>query len=122
MNTPTLVAGSLWLVTVWRLPSIRHSHKQRSLALTFAALAAAMTFEVPAVKAVISHTAGVTSLTPLLKHLLGVTSAAFLLDFIVAVVRPQGLARRTRLAAIAVTLPLMVLFYAMANWMPEASP
>ncbi|MDX2654861.1 hypothetical protein PV439_01420 [Streptomyces scabiei] len=118
MNTPTLVAGSLWLVTVWRLPSIRHSHKQRSLALTFAALAAAMTFEVPAVKAVISHTAGVTSLTPLLKHLLGVTSAAFLLDFIVAVVRPQGLARRTRLAAIAVTLPLMVLFYAMANWMP----
>lgn len=118
MNTPTLVAGSLWLVTAWRLPSIRHSHKQRSLALTFAALAAAMTFEVPTVKAAINDNIGVTGLTSLLKHLLGVTSAAFLLDFIIVVVRPQGLARRARLAAIGATLPLMVLFYALANWTP----
>lgn len=118
MNMPTLVAGSLWLVTVWRLPSIRHSHKQRSLALTFAALAAAMTFEVPVVKAAINDNVGITGLPPLLKHLLGVTSAAYLLDFVIAVVRPQGLARRTRLAAIGATLPLMLLFYALANWTP----
>ncbi|MFF3501188.1 MAB_1171c family putative transporter [Streptomyces sp. NPDC003247] len=118
MTTPTLVAGSLWLVTVWRLPSIRHSHKQRSLALTFAALAAAMTFEVPAVRDAINDNVGIIGLPPLLKHLLGVTSAAYLLDFVIAVVRPQGLIRRVRQAALGVTLPLMLLFYALANWTP----
>ncbi|MFD8847664.1 MAB_1171c family putative transporter [Streptomyces sp. NPDC059604] len=118
MNTPTIIACVLWLVTVWRLPSVRHSHKQRSLALTLAALAAAMTFEVPAVKNALNGSVGITGLPPLLKHLLGVTSAAFLLDFVIAVVRPQGLARRTRAAAIGATLPLMVAFYAAANWAP----
>lgn len=118
MNTHILVAGSLWLVTLWRLPSIRHSRKQQSLALTFATLAAAMTFEVPAVLAAVNNNVGITGLPSLLKHLLGVASAAFLLDFIIAVVRPQGLARRTRLTAITITLALMLLFYALANWMP----
>lgn len=118
MNVSTLVAGSLWLVTLWRLPSIRHSHKQRSLAYTFAALAAAMTFEVPTVKALVDDHVGLTGVPALLKHLLGVTSAACLLDFVIAVIRPQGLGRRIRTAAIAATLPLMVLFYALANWMP----
>ncbi|MFD8589862.1 MAB_1171c family putative transporter [Streptomyces sp. NPDC059637] len=118
MNTPTVVAGALWLVTLWRLPSVRHSHKQRSLALTLAALAAAMTFEVPEVKAAINGNVDITGLPPLLKHILGVTSAAYLLDFVIAVVRPQGLARRTRLAAIGITLSLMLVFYALANWMP----
>ncbi|CAL9585980.1 hypothetical protein SUDANB106_05142 [Streptomyces sp. enrichment culture] len=119
MNAPTIVAGALWLVALWRLPSIRHSRKQRSLALTLVCLAAAMTFEVPDVKAAVNGAAGAdVRLPPLLKHLLGVTSAAYLLDFVIAVVRPQGLARRTRLAAIGVTLSLMLAFYALANWMP----
>ncbi|GAA2442920.1 hypothetical protein GCM10010433_50160 [Streptomyces pulveraceus] len=118
MNTPTIVACALWLVALWRLPSIRHSHKQRSLALTLAALAAAMTLEVPEIKAAINDHVGITGLPPLLKHLLGVSSAAFLLDFVIAVVRPQGLAHRTRIVAIGTTLPLMLAFYAMANWMP----
>ncbi|MFJ7997540.1 MAB_1171c family putative transporter [Streptomyces sp. NPDC096310] len=118
MNTSTLVAGALWLVTVWRLPSLRHSHTQRSLALTFAVLAAAMTFEMPAVRDTVDGGTGVPGLSSLLKHLLGVVSAAFLLDFVIAVVRPHGLARRLRLAAIGVTLPLMVVFYALAIWMP----
>ncbi|MFF8918963.1 MAB_1171c family putative transporter [Streptomyces sp. NPDC015032] len=118
MNAPTIIACALWLVTLWRLPSIRHSHKQRSLALTLAALAAAMTLEVPEIKAAINDHVGVTGVPPLLKHLLGVTSAAYLLDFVIAVVRPQGLARRTRITAIGTTLPLMLAFYALANWMP----
>ncbi|MFE4055020.1 MAB_1171c family putative transporter [Streptomyces sp. NPDC059096] len=118
MNTPTLVAGALWLVTVWRLPSLHHSHTQRSLALTFATLAAAMTFEVPTVRDAVDASTGVHGLSSLLKHLLGVVSAAFLLDFVIAVVRPHGLARRLRLVAIGVTLPLMSVFYALAIWMP----
>lgn len=119
MTTPTVVAGALWLVALWRLPSIRHSHKQRSLALTLVALAAAMTFEVPQIRDVINAAVGAgVRLPPLLKHLLGVTSAAYLLDFVVAVVRPQGLAHRTRLVAAGVTLPLMIVFYALANWLP----
>ncbi|WP_406162235.1 hypothetical protein OG298_37125 [Streptomyces sp. NBC_01005] len=118
MTTPTIIACALWLVTLWRLPSIRHSHKQRSLALTLAALAAAMTLEVPGIKAAINDHVGITGVPPLLKHLLGVTSAAYLLDFVIAVVRPQGLARRTRITAIGTTLPLMLAFYALANWLP----
>ncbi|MFD4950467.1 MAB_1171c family putative transporter [Streptomyces sp. NPDC058451] len=119
MSTSTIVAGALWLVALWRLPSIRHSHKQRSLALTLAALAAAMTFEVPQVRDAVNAAVGAdVRLPPLLKHLLGVTSAAYLLDFVIAVVRPQGLAGRTRLVAAGVTLPLMLAFYALANWTP----
>ncbi|MFJ6017598.1 MAB_1171c family putative transporter [Streptomyces sp. NPDC092952] len=116
-NTPTLIAGLLWMVALWRLPSVRHSHKQRSLTLTLASLAAAMTFEVPAVKEAVADTIPVDGLAPLLKHLLGVASAALLLDFVIAVVRPQGLARRLRTRAVAVTLPLMIVTYAAANWM-----
>ncbi|MFD4574971.1 MAB_1171c family putative transporter [Streptomyces sp. NPDC058417] len=119
MTTPTIIAGILWLVALWRLPAIRHSHKQRSLALTLVALAAALTFEVPQVKEMVDAAVGAEArLSPLLKHLLGVTSAAYLLDFVIAVVRPQGLARRTRLVAAGVTLPLMLTFYALANWTP----
>ncbi|WP_299528204.1 MAB_1171c family putative transporter [uncultured Streptomyces sp.] len=119
MSTSTIVAGVLWLVALWRLPSIRHSHKQRSLALTLVTLAVAMTFEVPPVKEAVDAAVGADArLSPLLKHLLGVTSAAYLLDFVIAVVRPQGLARRTRLVAAGVTLPLMLAFYALANWTP----
>ncbi|MFJ4966864.1 MAB_1171c family putative transporter [Streptomyces sp. NPDC088729] len=119
MSTSTLVAGVLWLVALWRLPSLRHSRKQRSLALTLVTLAAAMTFEVPQVKGAVDATVGADArLSPLLKHLLGVASAACLLDFVIAVVRPQGLARRTRLVAVGVTLPLMLAFYAAANWKP----
>ncbi|MFE7811330.1 MAB_1171c family putative transporter [Streptomyces sp. NPDC057433] len=119
MSTSTIVAGVLWLVALWRLPSIRHSHKQRSLALTLATLAVAMTFEVPQVKEAVDAAVGTDArLSPLLKHMLGVTSAAYLLDFVIAVVRPQGLARRTRLVAAGVTLPLMLAFYALANWTP----
>ncbi|MFJ2509849.1 MAB_1171c family putative transporter [Streptomyces griseoviridis] len=117
MTTSTVVSGALWVVALWRLPSIRHSRKQRSLALTLAALALAMTFEVPQVRDAVNAAVGAdVRLSPLLKHLLGVTSAACLLDFVVAVVRPQGLARRIRWAALGVTLPLMTGFYAMANW------
>ncbi|WP_432104090.1 MAB_1171c family putative transporter [Streptomyces sp. bgisy091] len=119
MSTSAIIAGALWMVALWRLPSIRHSHKQRSLALTLVALAAAMTFEVPQVKEAVDAVVGAeVRLAPLLKQLLGVTSAAYLLDFVIAVVRPQGLARRTRLIAAGVTLPFMLIFYALANWMP----
>ncbi|MFE4212235.1 MAB_1171c family putative transporter [Streptomyces sp. NPDC056844] len=119
MSTSTIVAGVLWLAALWRLPSVRHSQKQRSLALTLVALAVAMSFEVSQVKEAIDDVvAPEVRLPPLLKHLLGVTSAAYLLDFVIAVVRPQGLARRTRLVAAGVTGPLMLTFYALANWTP----
>lgn len=120
MNQPLLVAVLLWAVTLWRLPALRHSHKQRALAATFGALAASMTFDIPAVKQALDATVGVNDLAPLLKHVLGVASAATLLDFVIAVVRPEGLARRFRLTAIVTALPLMVVFYALANWVPGA--
>ncbi|RZD89308.1 MAB_1171c family putative transporter [Streptomyces albidoflavus] len=117
MTTSTIVAVALWIVALWRLPSIRHSHKQRALALTMVSLATAMTFEVPQVRDAVNALAGAeVRLPPLLKHLLGVISAAYLLDFVIAVVRPKGLARRTRLIAIGMTLPLMLTFYGLANW------
>ncbi|WP_244453173.1 hypothetical protein [Streptomyces malaysiensis] len=70
MSTPTLVAGVLWLVALWRLPSLRHSRKQRSLALALATLAAAVSFEVPQVKEAVDAAFGTNArLSPLLKHL-----------------------------------------------------
>lgn len=98
MTRQLLVAALLWAVSLWRLPSLSHSRKQRSLATAFLALAAAMTFEVPAIAQWTDTLIGVPSTAYLLKHLLGVVSAAAVLDFVIAVVRPQGLLPRFRRA------------------------
>lgn len=124
MGSALLVALLLWAVTLWRLPvfrrnSTQHSHTmQRSLAITLGALAASMTFDVPAVKQSLDALVGFQGLAPLLKHLLAVFSAATCLDFVIAVVRPHGLARRFRRAALLTAVALMIVFYTLANARP----
>ncbi|MEN8654364.1 MAB_1171c family putative transporter [Streptomyces sp. 21So2-11] len=118
MSKQILVATLLWVVTLWRLPAVRHSHKQRSLALTFAALATSQTFDLAVVQSAVDAMVPFARLAPLLKQVLGVASAALLLDFVVAVVRPEGFARRFRLSAILTAVPLMLVFYTLANWVP----
>ncbi|MFF8868185.1 MAB_1171c family putative transporter [Streptomyces sp. NPDC015139] len=109
-----LVAAMLWAVALWRAPSLRHSHKQRAIALAFLSLAAAMTLEIPVVSAQIDSVTGVGSTGYLLKHLLGLVAAASVLEFVIAVVRPEGFLQRSRRAIEAACLVFMVIAFALA--------
>jgi hypothetical protein len=109
-----IIAVMLWAVALWRAPSLRNSHKQRSLELAFLGLAAAMTLEIPQAADWVDSTAGIRSTGYLLKHLFGVISAASVLEFVIAVVRPEGLLQRTRRALEAGCLTLMVIAFALA--------
>ncbi|MGY1435446.1 MULTISPECIES: MAB_1171c family putative transporter [Streptomyces] len=113
MSAQALVAGALWIVSLWRLPSVRHSHRQRSLWAAFTFLAIALTFEPRPVAESIDSTMGVTGLAHLLKYLFGIISAAAVLDFVANMARPEGFAPRLRWAAVITALPLMVLFFAL---------
>ncbi|MEV6809671.1 MAB_1171c family putative transporter [Streptomyces sp. NPDC051132] len=114
MSHQIIVATTLWAVALWRAPSLRHSRKQRAISLAFLSLAAAMTFEVPAVSARIDSLTGIASTAYLLKHMLGLVSAAAVLEFVIAVVRPQGFLQRTRHALEAACLILMPAAFALA--------
>ncbi|MEU9371662.1 MAB_1171c family putative transporter [Streptomyces avermitilis] len=114
MNRQILIPALLWAVALWRAPSLRHSQKQRALETTFLSLAAAMTFEIPAVSEWVDAFTGVGSLGYLMKHVLGVVSAAALLDFIIVVKRPEGWHQRLRHIIAAMCLTLMSVAFALA--------
>ncbi|QDO51662.1 hypothetical protein FNV60_28555 [Streptomyces sp. RLB3-5] len=114
MSHQVLVAAMLWAVALWRAPSLRHSHKQRAIALAFLSLASAMTLEIPAISARIDSVTGVGSTGYLLKHLLGLVAAASVLEFVIAVVRPGGFLQQSRRALEATCLVFMVIAFALA--------
>ncbi|GAA3791891.1 MAB_1171c family putative transporter [Streptomyces chiangmaiensis] len=109
-----LVAALLWAVFLWRMPSLRHSAKQRTLCLAFAALALAMTFEVPQVADWVDTTTGVANSAYLAKHLFGAVSASAVLGFVIAIVRPEGFFGRTRLVVQTVSYTAMVVTFLLA--------
>jgi len=114
MSRQILIASMLWVVALWRAPSLRHSHKQRSIALAFVSLAVAMTLEIPPVSARIDAVTGVVDTAYLLKHMMGLVSAASVLEFVIAVVRPEGFLQRFRRTLEGTCLVLMAIAFALA--------
>ncbi|CAL9413382.1 MAB_1171c family putative transporter [Streptomyces sp. enrichment culture] len=114
MSAHIVVAAMLWTVALWRAPSLWNSHKQQFLELAFLNLAAAMTLEIPEAAAWIDSATGVRSTGYLLKHLFGVVSAASVLEFVIAVVRPEGLLQRTRWLLEGTCLTLMIVAFVLA--------
>ena len=111
---PALVA-ILWLVTVWRLGSVRDQPWKRSLWLAFFGLAVAMTVTLPAVARAIDEAAGIVDLSTLIKHLAGIVACGAVLDWVLALNAPQAMgafpARRHYIAA--ATMAVMTgLFFA----------
>ncbi|MDT0615199.1 MAB_1171c family putative transporter [Streptomyces lancefieldiae] len=109
-----IIAVMLWAVALWRAPSLWNSRKQRSLELAFLGLAAAMTLEIPQAAGWVDSLTGLRSTGYLLKHLFGVVSAASVLEFVIAVVKPEGLLQRTRRGLEVGCLTLMVIAFALA--------
>ncbi|WP_435220739.1 MAB_1171c family putative transporter [Streptomyces sp. Tue6028] len=109
-----LVAALLWAVFFWRMPSLWHSAKQRTLCLAFASLALAMTFEVPQVADWVDDTTDVANSAYLAKHLVGAVSASAVLGFVVAIVKPEGFFGRARRAVQTVCCAAMVITFLLA--------
>lgn len=104
----------LWATVIWRAPAIGRSARSRSLWLTLACLALALTYDLPFVIRGFDHATGVTDLATVIKHVLGVAACANLLDWIVASVRPEHepwYVRRRRQFAVATALGLIALFF-----------
>jgi len=100
---PAIVA-ILWVVTVWRLGSVRDQPWKRSLWLAFFGLAVAMTVTLPAVTRAIDESTGIADLSTLIKHLAGIIACGAVLDWVLALNSPQTMgafpARRHYIAAV----------------------
>ncbi|MEU6405489.1 MAB_1171c family putative transporter [Streptomyces sp. NPDC046985] len=115
LSYQTATAGLLWTVAIWRLPSATNSRKQRTLWGAFAALAVAMTFEVPALAQATDSIMRVNSLTTLVKHLFGVVASSSVLEFVIAVVRPRGfLPRNVRRSLTLSAMTALIVFFALS--------
>jgi hypothetical protein len=110
-----LLVTILWLVTIWRLRSVRQAPWKRSLWLAFCGLAVAMTATLPSVTRAIDHGTGIVDLATLVKHLAGIVACAAVLDWVLALNKPQDLgrfpARRHYVAATAM-VAMIGLFFA----------
>ncbi|MFG3199838.1 MAB_1171c family putative transporter [Streptomyces sp. NPDC048208] len=121
MNHQAATAGLLWAVAIWRLPSATNSRKQRTLWGAFAALAVAMTFEVPALAHAVDSATGVNSLATLIKHLFGVLASSAVLEFVIAVVRPRGfLPVSVRRSMTLIAMLALIVFFALSPRVHES--
>ncbi|WP_019632530.1 MAB_1171c family putative transporter [Actinomadura atramentaria] len=110
----TAVVVVLWIVTAWRLPSIRQEQWTRGLGTTFAFLAVALTAALPAIDARISAATGIVALGTMIKHLAGIAACWSVLAWITSVLDADT-ARRRRAqvaSAIATGVVTTVLFIA----------
>ncbi len=104
----------LWATVIWRAPAIRRSARSRSLWLTLACLALALTYDLPSVIRELDRVSHVTDLATVVKHVLGVAACANLLDWVVSSVNPPRepwFVRRRRLIAATAALGLISLFF-----------
>ena len=69
---PALIPTLFWVGSLLRIPAARRSAPQRTLCLSLAAFAAALTLNLPAVYLAFDRAAGVPNLADLNKHLCGV--------------------------------------------------
>ncbi len=103
----------LWAVTLWRLPAAWWAPWKRAAWVSLAALATAMTVDLPAVITWVDQAAGVTDLATLIKHLAGIIACTAILDWVIALNR-HGPGRRSFgrwHAAAAATMMVMILLF-----------
>jgi len=105
---PTL----FWAGSLLRIPAARHSAPQRTLCLSLAAFAAALTLNVPAVYVAFDRAVGMPNLADLGEHLCGVWGVAGILRLArqVTATAPAGRARHELAVPGLVSAALAVLF------------
>ncbi|GIE86824.1 MAB_1171c family putative transporter [Actinoplanes regularis] len=116
--TSLIVTIALWVITLWRVPTVRESRRKRSLWVAFAAMAMAMTLRVNGVENVIDTGTGISGLSLLLKHYAGLVSCAAVLGFVTGLTsrdheRPR--IGRYQLAAAVTAVALSIIFAMMPS-------
>lgn len=84
------VLAVLWAVVLWRLPAAWSSPWKRAPWMAFAALAVALTTDLPPVITWIDRTAGATDLAVLVKHLAMVVACTAVLDWVTSLSQPAA--------------------------------
>lgn len=84
-----LALAALWLVVLWRIPTLRQDPWKRAPWIALAALAVALTTDLPTAARVIDHGSGIADLSTLLEHLSGVVASAAVLDWVSALGSPR---------------------------------
>jgi len=109
---PALIPTLFWAGSLLRIPAARRSAPQRTLCLSLAAFAAALTLNVPAVYVAFDRLLGVPNLADLGEHLCGVWGVAGILRLArqVTGTAPAGRARNELAAPGLATVVLTVLF------------
>lgn len=111
----------LWLVVAWRVPTLWQDRWKRAPWIALAALAVALTADLPALIFRIDRVAGIADLATLIKHASGVVAAAAVLDWVAQLGRPGRVPwlRGHRAAAAAAIVCLTALFAVMPR--PESA-
>jgi Family of unknown function (DUF6545) len=110
----TFVLAVLWVTVLWRSPAIREAGAKRTMWLALTCLAAALTFDLPAVIAATDTAFHSADLATLFKHLLGVGACVALIDWTIATTKPARLhwhVRRRHEITAVVVIALSVLFF-----------
>jgi len=100
------VLAVLWLVVLWRVPTLWQARWKRAPWVALAALAVALTLNLSAPVTLIDKSSGIADLATLAKHLSGVVASAAVLDWVAAlasVSSPPRLRAHHALAATAMT-------------------
>jgi hypothetical protein len=78
------VLAVLWVVVLWRIPTLWQARWKRAPWIALTALAVALTLALPAAITVIDRSSGITDLATLGKHLSGIIASAAVLDWVAA--------------------------------------
>jgi len=112
------VLAVLWLVVLWRIPTLRQARWKRAPWIAVTALAVALTLDLPAAITVIDRSSGITDLATLAKHVSGIIACAAVLDWVSALANANRTPTlRGHRAAAAAAITCMIALFAV---MPRA--
>jgi hypothetical protein len=100
------VLAVLWMVVIWRIPTVRQATWKRAPWIALTSLAIALTLDLPAVITGIDNSSGITDLATLGKNVSGIIASTAVLDWVAALqsadrTPPLRIHRATAAVAIA---------------------
>jgi hypothetical protein len=104
----------LWLVVLWRVPTLWHDRWKRAPWIALFALAVALTVDVPSVLRWIDRSSGIADLATLVRHLSGVAASAAVLDWVAVLASARGPVRlRAHHGLAAAAMAAMIVLFAL---------
>ncbi|MYS80815.1 MAB_1171c family putative transporter [Embleya scabrispora] len=115
-----LIPILLWIVVLWRAPSVRGTPASRALWATSAAVAVALSMRPAFVARRLESLTGVIDVTQLIKHLAALTATCFMVNFVYAIHgRPGGRVGHPRLRYAVTTVAAVVMTVLFVFFLPH---